>query len=181
MARTRRSRRYYRRNRKSWSSRITEFSGSQSAAQKYIIYQNICSNPSQDNLTVSNLYTVKNIDCQFELSCPDANMSLPEVENLQFYVMYVPQGYIPTGVPSAYAGLPFDHPEWIMAHRFVGSPTSDANQIIKSYKIKTRLARKLDTGDRVILLILGDNVHSPQNVAFTLAYQGLVKYVTRAN
>lgn len=178
MARYYRRRRHYRRGRH-WSSRLNSFSGEQSSIGDYTIYHNLCQNPNQQNTTVSNLYTVKNIDCQFELTTTDSGLSQPTIENLQFYIIYVPQGVIPTGVPSSYQYLPYDHPEWIMAHRYVGSPTNDANQTQKTYKIKTRLSRKLDTGDRIILLILGTNTSS--STSYTLGYQGLVKYVTKSN
>ena len=155
------------------------FSGSQSAAPgaNYIIYQNLCQNPAQDVDTVSQLFTAKNFNCQVELE------SQVQVENLQAYIMYVPQGYVPTGVPSAYETLPYDHPEWIMVHRFYGSPTVEGSNLTPGYpplRLFSRLARKLDTGDRVILLILGTNTNSG-TASVTLDYRGLVKFNTKAN
>ena len=108
-------RRYYRRRRrygKHWSTRLVNFSGAQSvsAGNNYVVYQNLCQNPAQDINTVSQLYTVKNINCQVEL---EVGTSSALIENLQAYIIYVPQGYVPTGTPSAYETLPYDHPEWI--------------------------------------------------------------------
>lgn len=185
MAKSYRRRRYYRRRGKHWSTRLTNFSGSQSAAvnANYVIYQNLCQNPAQDNDTISQLYTVKNVDCTIELQSNSSN-----IENFQVYIMYVPQGYIPTGVPSAYETLPYDHPEWIMAYRYYGSPNveyvnagSGSNLNTPGFpplRLKSRLARKLDTGDRVIALIIGTNAST---VSQTLDYNGLVKYNTKAN
>lgn len=181
----RRYRRYYRRRGKKWSTRLNNFSGAQSAAASgnFVIYQNLCQNPAQSIDTISQLYTVKNIDCSIELQAG----STAVIENLQAYVMYIPQGYIPTGVPSAYANAPFEHPEWIMAHRFYGSPQVEyqSNNAVTNtpgfppLKLRTRMARKLDTGDRVIVIILGNNTSATASAELT--YSGLVKYNTKAN
>jgi len=182
----RRYRRYYRRRGKKWSTRLNNFSGAQSAAASgtFVIYQNLCQNPAQSVDTISQLYTVKNIDCSIELSAGGTSV----IENLQAYVMYIPQGYIPTGVPSAYANAPFEHPEWIMAHRYYGSPqveyqgTQNLSANTPGFpplKLRTRMARKLDTGDRVIVIILGSNTSASASAELT--YSGLVKYNTKAN
>lgn len=157
------------------------FSGSQSAAggSNYIIYQNLCQNPAQDVNTVSQLFTVKNINCQVEM---EGEGTYQLIENLQAYVIFVPQGYVPTGAPSAYETLPFDHPEWIMAHRYYGSAQHQLNSTTPGFppiRLSSRLARKLDTGDRVILLILGTNTSG--DASTTLDYRGLVKFNTKAN
>lgn len=177
MARYRRYRKYSRRNRKTWSTRLNNFSGQQSAAPQsnYVIYTNLCQNPAQDVNTVSQLYTVKNINCQVNLWGSSA------INNLQAYVMYVPQGYIPTGVPSAYGSLPYDHPEWIMAHRFIGRPQATNSGVTEQLRLFSRLARKLDTGDRIVMIILGTNTTASGGSSVTLAYDGLVKFNTKAN
>lgn len=173
---------YYRRRRyrrKIWSTRIKNFSGNQLATggSNFVIYQNLCTNPAQTDDTVSNKYTVKNINLQLELS--NNSTASGYVENLQAFVVFVPQGYIPTGVPAAYADLPYDHPEWIMAHRFYGSAFSDNSPYYSPLRLHTRLSRKLDTGDRIVVIILGRNTNSSQSQ--TIDYQGLVKYNTKAN
>lgn len=180
-------RRYRRRFRKkNWSTRLTNFTGSQlaTAANNFIIYQNLAQNPAQSVDTVSNLFTVKNINCQVELQGSASQI----IENLQAYIMYIPQGYVPTGTPGAYADIPFDHPEWIMAHRYYGSPNIEFQQTpgttantpgFPPLRLRSRLARKLDTGDRIIILILGNNTSQTQSAE--LNYSGLVKYNTKAN
>jgi len=179
MAKYRRYRKYSRRGRSGmWSTRLQNISGSQLAGtgNDFIIYYNLCTNPAQSDTTVSQKYTVKNINLQLEVEYPGAF-----VENLQAYVMFIPQGFIPTGVPSAYAEIPFQHPEWIMAHRFIGSPTNAQVGNTPGFpplRIRSRLARKLDTGDRVVVVILGSNAATESS---TIYYRGLVKYNTKAN
>lgn len=170
--------RYYRKRKGIWSTRISNITGSQlvSSNSDAIIYYNLCQNPSQTDSTVSNKYTVKNVNLQLELSVDSGSQG--DLENFQAYIVYIPQGYIPTGVPSAYGTLPFDHPEWIMTHRFIGQAQGDVNNYYPPLKITSRLARKLDTGDRVVLIILG---HNQGGSSTTIQYRGLVKYNTKAN
>lgn len=172
---------YRRRRRNSWSTRIFNFSGAQSVAQQqqYVIYYNLCQNPAQTNDTISQKYTVKNIDVSVELE-PEGLTAQAYINNLQFFVCFIPQGYIPTGVPSAYAGVPFDHPEWIMAHRYVGSPVHPSDPGYAPLRVRSRLSRNLDTGDRVVLIILGTNTTTQSN-SYTINYRGLVKFNTKAN
>lgn len=182
MARIRRFRRY--RKRASWSTRLTNIEGQQlaTAGNDYIVYYNLAQNAAQDDNTVSQKYTVKNVHAQLQLEANNAVL----VENLQAYIMFVPQGYVPTGTPSAYGSLPFDHPEWIMAYRFYGSAQHDNNgpdateiPTFPPLRLRSRLSRKLDTGDRIVLIILGRNMS--QGTSVTLTYRGLVKMNTKAN
>lgn len=175
---TKRSRRYYKRK-GIWSSRITNFEGQQLAGPSgnFVIYYNLAQNPAQNIDTVSQKYTVKNINLQAQLE-NESDVEPGSIENLQAFVMFIPQGFIPTGVPGAYADVPYQHPEWILAHRFYGSPTNDSNPGYPPLRLHSRLARKLDTGDRIVLIILGNNVSINSN---TLTYRGIVKYVTKAN
>lgn len=89
--------------------------------------------------------------------------------------MYVPQGMNIT------ADYNIEHPEYIMTYKYLGSPTIDSNgQQYQPYKIRTRLARKLQSGDNVILFIKGTNQvngTSPSN----LRLSGLVRWWTKAN
>lgn len=181
MARYRRRRLTYRRKRHSWSTRIFNFSGAQSVAQgqQYIIYYNLCQNPAQTNDTISQKYTVKNIDISVELESEDTNGQL-YINNLQYFVCFIPQGYVPTGVPSAYADVPYNHPEWIMAHRYIGTPTNRQDPGYAPTRIRSRLSRNLDTGDRIVLIILGNNTSTQAN-SYTVNYRGITKFNTKAN
>ena len=182
MARTKRVQRYYKKQ--NWSTRLQNFSGAQSVAAntQVILYTNLCTNPAQTDSTVSNKYTVKNVCVDFEIAKDDLTSSTGQsdwLENFQFYIMYIPQGYIPTGTPSAYKDVPFDHPEWIMAYRYTGPPMADSSTSYPPIRVKTRLARKLDTGDRIVLIVLGLNTSTSATAYLT--YRGLVKYNTKAN
>ena len=178
----RRRYRRYSRKRGNWSCRINNVAGEQSAGanEQYIIYYNLCTNPVQSDTTVSNKYTIKNVNCQLQLESSAA----AAVENLQAYIVYIPQGFVPTGVPSAYSDIPFQHPEWIMAYRFYGSAQQDSENPTSTQpgfpalRLSSRLARKLDTGDRVVLIVLGNNTGGS---SVTLSYRGLVKYNAKAN
>lgn len=178
MARYYRYRKYSRRFRSSgkWSTRLQTFSGSQSTTlgNDFITYVNLCQNPVQNETTVSNKYTVKNIDCYFTLTSTPAY-----IKNCQAYIMFIPQGMVPSGVPSDYANLPFQHPEYILAHRFLGQPMMMNTQqpCQQAYRMKSRLARKLDTGDRIVLILMA--THDGNNV--DVGYSGSVKFNTKAN
>lgn len=176
MARTKRVQKYYRKH--DWSTRISYIEGEQSATagNKFIIYYNLCTNPAQSETTVSSKFTAKNIDLQLHLQSYTASSDL---EDFQVYICYVPQGYVPSGTPSLYENVPFDHPEWIMVHRFVGMPLADNSSSYLPLHIKSRLARKLDTGDRIVMIILGKNTSSTNSLSIN--YAGVVKYNTKAN
>lgn len=169
------ARRYRRRYRKRapYSVRMTNFSGSQSASaqNQFVIWQQLAKNPNQATSTVSNKYKVKNFDVGLNITSEVTT----EVQNLQAFIMFLPQGYGTTS--SELINLPYDHPEWILNHRFLGCPFRQT-VFAPAYKIKTRLSRNLDTGDAIILLILGTN---PESTSITLNYNGLVKYVSKAN
>lgn len=178
MARYRRTRKYTRYNRgKHWSTRLTSINVTQvvSPGQGFFIYRTLATNPAQDDNTVSQRFTVKNVYCQVSIErekTGDVYTNF-EVENLQHYILFLPQGYTLT------EDTPFEHPEWIMVHRFLGSPQLDENPGYPPVTISTRLSRKLDTGDRIVYLLIGTNTSSNQGV--TLAVNGLIKLNTKAN
>lgn len=175
MAKYRRYRKYTRRNRKTWSTRLTNISVSQltTAGVPFFIYRTLATNPAQDDNTVSQRFTVKNVHAQVNIELTDGLNTV--VENLQHYIMYVPQGY------TLNESTPYDHPEWIMAHRFLGSPLPDANNYYPPQTLFSRLARKLDTGDRVVYLLLGSNTGSGSGNNATIYVNGIVKLNTKAN
>ena len=88
MARTKRVQRYYKRNKANWSTRISNIEGSQLATgnSNFVIYYNLCQNPAQTDTTISNKYTVKNIDLQLELSFEGVNAN-PDLEDFQWFVI----------------------------------------------------------------------------------------------
>lgn len=89
--------------------------------------------------------------------------------------MFLPQGMNLT------ANYNLQHPEYIMACKYIGSPTSDtpissANPI----RVRTRLARKLQTGDSIILFVTGYEEGTTQ-ITLPLTLTGVCRWWTKAN
>lgn len=181
MARTRRSRRRrFRRSR--WSSNIidigpNDFVLTEPQGWNHTEYT-LVTNPDYSNSLTSNLYTIKNVDVALSFDMTGAT-SHSAIENLQFYIMYVPQGMT---VEQDYA---IQHPEYIMAMRYFGEPGKEQSvadnlpALRAPLRIKTRLSRKLNTGDRVILFIRAANVSTTTTVK--TQYGGICRWWTKAN
>lgn len=131
----------------------------------------LCLNPVQSQNTVSQTYTVKNVECTFNVETSAAQ----NIENVIAYIMYVPQGMSTSNTDYAH-----QHPEYIMAMRYIGSPEaiSSNNGIRNPIKVRTRLARRLQTGDSVILYLTGTNAGSSNA---TINIHGVVRWWTKAN
>lgn len=181
MARYRRTRRYRRRSGR-WASNISEFIEENITApssSQFFGTTDLVLNPVQSNTTTSQIYTIKNIEASFELETSSPQDAY-QIESLAYYIMFVPQGM---NVGDDYN---LQHPEYIMAYKFYGSPTPDVDNTSNpgnfSYKIplrvKTRLSRKLQTGDKVVLYIKGLNQRSQSII---LHINGLVRWWTKAN
>lgn len=171
MAKYRRYRRFYRRKAK-WSSRISYLNDQQTvpANQSFFLSRDLATNPAQSTTTVSQKYTVKNIRMQFNLEGEPSGNS---VGGVRVFVMFIPQGF------TTSATTPEEHPEWIMAYRYVGDPSPSNAPGYGPINVFTRLARTLDTGDRIVWLVTGQNDSS--STANILRIRGLVKYNTKAN
>lgn len=96
--------------------------------------------------------------------------------------MYLPQGM------TAGNDYHIQHPEYIMAYKYLGSPTQAAqssaqasveNQQYQPTRIRSRLSRKLNTGDSIILYIKGYNQSS--STAYNYSLSGIVRWFTKAN
>lgn len=181
MARYRR-RRYYKRKSGRWSPNIIKVSNQLDATGgEFFNYETLAENPIQTITGVSQAFTVKNFEITFTIEAPtyQANNYL---ESITAYIMYVPQGMTITS--SYYA----DHPEYIMAYKFLGASTSlsrdySSNQIeerqnYQPIRMKTRLSRKLQTGDSVILYIQGSN---QSNTTYQYNLDGIVRWWSKAN
>lgn len=173
--------RYYR-SKGRWSANIATLTNQTISAPPGTFYStyDLTTNPAQSNSTVSQQYTVKNIEISFEMDVPSDISTMQAIEGLTTYIMYVPQGMVVTET------YPNNHPEYIMAYRFLGSPnweggaSSPQNIGRNPLKIRTRLARRLQTGDKVILLVVGNNNTSSGNT-FSVYYHGIVRWWTKAN
>lgn len=172
MARYRRTRRFRRRSGR-WAANIQEVNGSLTAGSGIFSQaETILTNPAQSPTLVTQVYTIKNVEVTFNLDI-ESSSGFSSIEAVTAYIMYVPQGMTVTGTYN------LDHPEYIMTYKYLGSPTPDSNgQQYQPYKIRTRLARKLQSGDNVILFIKGTN-QSDGNLNLRLS--GLVRWWTKAN
>ena len=181
MARYRR-RRFYKK-RTSYSPNITRIGPNSfniPAQSRDIGIVTLIENQVYDPNRSNNIITVKNPELSIEFN---ANNSL--IESCTAYILFIPEGYNVT------LDTPYQHPEWIMAYKFFGSPDLDRNTTDNTstftyneyakpiQRIKTRLSRKLNTGDRIVLLVEGTNLS--QNNAYTMQYQGLLRWFTKAN
>lgn len=182
MARYRRYRKYKRSSRGKWSPNIFEIGTTTLQATKNAsFYQSftLTSNPNQTNTTVSQTYTVKRFEVSFYIDKDDAS-SIEYIEDVTAYIMFVPQGMPIT------LNYNLEHPEYIMAYQFLGSPCLDyasnygsVGQQFQPRKITTRLSRKLNTGDSIILFIKGNNTSTQYDTI--LDFHGLVRWWTKAN
>ena len=167
-----RRRKYWKRKSGRWCSNIQELSFAYSPLQGvWHEKETLMTNPTQTVLGVSQRYTVKNIEMTLTFETDSDGTSL--FEDLTAYIMYVPQGMV---VDESYN---IQHPEYIMAYRFIGSPHGDnVSQEFSPIKIKTRLARKLETGDNIIIFMKG---HAQSSTAKVIRINGLVRWWSKAN
>lgn len=173
---------YYRRKGR-WSANIKTLTSQaiQAGIGTFFGVTDLCTNPVQTDNSVSQQYTVKNVEVSFEIDFPNGQASALagiNIEALVTYIMFVPQGMTVTET------YPNTHPEYIMAYKFYGSPNYEftANDIVNpgrnAVRVKTRLSRRLQTGDKIILLIVGNN---NGNNSVNLDYNGIVRWWTKAN
>lgn len=179
MAKFRRYRKYTRRGRTRWSSNILDIGPSTFTLSELSGWNHtevtLITNPDYSSSLTSNLYTIKNVEVSLNFNA-DANQLFNYIDNLQFYIMYVPQGMF---VGQDYA---IKHPEYIMAMRYYGDPGSDSGNAPYTHtpiRIKTRLSRKLNTGDKIILLIRAANTNATQTGQ--TVYGGVCRWWTKAN
>ena len=172
----RRYRRYRRRSGR-WAPNIIKVSDRLFAPSgEWGVSEDLAVNPIQVNTGVSQTYTVKNFEISFSLETATASGGY--LESITIYVMYVPQGM---AVSSSYYA---EHPEYIMAYKYIGSPgvisttNSEEGQQYQPIKIRSRLSRKLQTGDKVILFVQGSNEYS-SSVQFNI--DGIVRWWSKAN
>ena len=183
MAKYTRYRKYSRRSKGRWSPNIQEINTTsiQAPANSSFHYSyTLAFNPIQTNTAVSQKYTVKRIEVSYYIDVDQVQYSnIQHLEDIAAYIMFVPQGMTVSGDYN------IQHPEYIMSYQLLGSPYSDfsvssspAGQQFQPRKISTRLSRKLNTGDSVILFIKGNNTGTEQSAYFD--FHGLVRWWTKA-
>lgn len=178
MARTKKTR-YYKRAR--WSSNISEISEDIVNAQPgaNCATTTLAFNPIQTNTATSQVYTTKNFEVSFTFELnSDASAIGDKIEDITAYIMYVPQGM------NVNASYNIQHPEYIMNYKFIGTPSGDnpeQGQQYQPYKLRTRLSRKLNTGDSVILFVKYNNTYTNAVSGKIMEIHGIVRWWTRAN
>lgn len=125
--------------------------------------------------TVSQTYTVKNFELTALCEIPNSNTDV--FENMVVYIMYVPEVLDPSNLPTNFPQL---HPEYVMTYKYIGSPHLDSTQNFQPVKVKSRLARKLNSGDRVIAFFQGYRTGTSTST-MSINISGLVRYWTKAN
>lgn len=166
-------RRRYRKKSSRWSANITDvgpIENTLAAGPSYVSNTTtLVTNPVQSTVTTSTVYTVKNIEGAFTIETSDGDLL---VEAFTAYIMFVPQGM------NVNENYNIQHPEYIMAYKFYGSPSTDADQQFQPIKIKTRLSRKLQTGDSIVLFV---KAYNQASTARTYTLQGVVRWWTKSN
>lgn len=175
----RRYRRFRRRAGK-WSANLREISRTFTVASSDTLpiyfsgFEQLCLNPIQSENTVSQIFKVKNFNIDFVLEANDQN-SLRFVENVTAYIMYVPQGYTITD------NFNIEHPEYILTYKYLGSPTTYSSttedQQYQPIRIRSRMSRKLQTGDKIVLFLKGV---SDGSTALSYSLRGLVRWWSKA-
>lgn len=168
-------RRYYKKSK--YASNIIDIGPSE-----FVLNQNgwnftevtLVTNPAYSPTTTSSISKVKNVEVAMNFDCTSI-VTKRDIENLQFYIVYVPEGM--------YVGNDYiqKHPEFIMAMRYYGEPSGDNDASAQSFvlKIKSRLARNLNTGDKIILYIRGANVSL--DTSYNIGYGGICRWWTKTN
>lgn len=186
MARSTRRKYWKRRFGTRWAPNIVKISNlNQASPGEFYNVEDLAENPIQTNTGVSQTFTVKNFEITFTIEPTGTGNS--SLESITAYIMYVPQGMALTG--NYYA----DHPEYIMAYKYLGSPSgilpvavSQGNisnyetQQYQPIKIRSRLSRKLQTGDKVVLYIQGSN-ESAVGATVNYTIDGIVRWWSKAN
>ena len=175
--------RYYKRNR--WSANIRKLNatGDANSYSSFYTVINLCQNPQQADNTVSQQYTVKNTEFSFEI---ELGVNSNDIENLCGYILYIPQGYYINNDTVI-----TNHPEWIMAMKYYGSASNDnfltgngstssvvGSNYSKVFRIKSRLARRLQTGDSIVFLVTGSNEGA---TGVEVKIRGIARWWTKAN
>lgn len=143
-----------------------------SPASGFELHAKLCENPIQSVNMVNTIFTVKNVELSFSLECnPDQRY----FDAITGYIIYVPQGMTIDG------NLPYNHPEYIMAMKYFGAPEESGKESNRSpAMIKTRLSRKLNTGDQVIAMFVGQHASNASNNDI-IGVKGICRWFTKAN
>lgn len=179
MAKYTRTRKYTRyRRRSNWASNIEELSFSIATITPGANISTfiLAENPPQDNTRVSQVYTVKNFEINYTVESPSESTSVTDyIEDICAYIVYLPQGMSPS------IRLINQHPEYVMAMKFIGSPAGDGKQEYQPHKITSRLARRLNTGDAIMFMLKFNNTSTSTISGNNLEVHGIQRWWTKTN
>lgn len=171
---------YYNRRKERWSSNLNNIDEGINATGAGDVFFPIklCENPGQSADSVSQQFTVKNFEIQFQME----STSPAFFDTLALYIMYVPQGMTVTKDYAKY------HPEYILGWKYFGGPDAVSNINRNPLVMKSRLSRKLNTGDQINLVIIGKHYShiqgEPPNtveVQDSIGIRGVVRWNAKAN
>ena len=168
---------YYGYKKSNWNAAINDIEGDITIAKDtptggFHLYVRLCENPAQNNNIVNTIFTVKNVELSFHMECTPSQGNFDSITG---YIMYVPQGMTIDG------NLPYNHPEYVMAMKFFGSPELSGSEGGRSPAIiKTRLSRKLNTGDKLVAIFVGKHYINNQNND-VIGVKGICRWFTKAN
>lgn len=160
---------YYKKGK--WSANIDnlDYIYTQALSGNFFLTRDLAKNPTQNSNSISQQYTIKNVEINFEISSENQT----DISSICLYIMYVPQGM------QLNLNFVKNHPEYIMAYRFLGRPISSTTAPGRStYKIKSRLSRRLQTGDSIVLIITGYN---NSDSAIPIYLSGVFRWWSKAN
>lgn len=94
------------------------------------------------------------------------------------YIVFVPQGMEPTSYLAA-SSLVVNHPEWIMAWRFLESGFSSSAGVLdfERFSFSSRLKRNLNSGDSILAILLVEDLAAGHGCSVT----GMCQFWTCAN
>jgi hypothetical protein len=126
---------------------------------------------SNEDSALSNV-TVRNFTTNLIAEISGENPTNLMLENVQYYVMFLPEGYNTT------VNFPFTHPEWILNYSYQGTPNLDTQSLGFNIRRTSKKSRKLRPGDKIILFMLADNESTNER---KITMSGLIKYFSKRN
>lgn len=184
--------RYYRRRtytrvvrpKKKWASCYTVLSGNISinSSQQFFYNRELCINSTESGTPTPVIIKTGNFRVQFDLTL---NVGASGAVSARAYIIYVPQGWefgsTAEQMYTSYDQIVRQHPEWIMTWRQLDFGNANAAGSVDTsvVRMSSRMKRNLNSGDRVIFLLLGNGAF--ENVQTQGVVQGACQYWTCAN
>lgn len=176
------ARRYYRRRtvtvrpKKKWASNLKIIDETKTGSSFTTI---LCTNSAQSDSPTPVILKTGNFKVRLD-SQVALGSSTELWPALNFYVVYVPEGFVfdASPQPDDINAFVTRHPEWIICSGVAGSNTATGNKFdLETVSFSSRLKRNLNSGDKVLMLCTAPYGTSLSGVRV----RGLVKFWTCAN